>query len=174
MRIFIISVFLSAVFFTFSQSSRATERHTFEVQCLEGDCFKYGWDMTEKDSKSNYLLEARCRGGDCQRYGWRSSDSEGWRFQVTCHRAGCFEEGWISEEFYRGQKVRQDRIVCERKGCLVGGWSSFIGNALTGRSSCEKGDCSKHGGISFWKGQFRRSTCVEKDCYHKGWIFEVF
>ena len=54
---------------------------------------------------------------------------------------------------------------------LVYGWTVKTGYDLSGGNvTCGNFDCSRYGGVSFWRGKASKTSCQDWDCYGKGWV----
>jgi hypothetical protein len=141
-----------------------------ETTCNNQNCFRDGWTTTEPGT--DYLLRAKCTNNDCARFGWESVDNRGSSFSVTCRALGCFTTGWTSVENDNGN-ILFDFVTCKGKSCLTNGWDILSTYDGGGEVACKNNDCSRFGGLSYWRGKFSETYCYEGDCYRFGWAAEI-
>jgi hypothetical protein len=161
----------SFVFILISFSFHLMAQKKYKIDCINRDCFQFGWTMQEVNGK--YRLKNQCIQKDCKKYGWASVDSNKNRFIVRCKKDGCFNQGWHSVNYHNG-KVLYDQAACKRNNCLRFGWKVKTGYDLSGGNvTCRFLDCSKFGGFAHWRGKTSKTYCQDYDCYGKGWFLEV-
>jgi hypothetical protein len=160
-------VILSLTLFFFSQISLAK---LLETKCTNGDCFKYGWVTTEPGT--DYVLNCTCTSNDCKKFGWKSIDNRNSSYTVNCKSAGCFAEGWTSLQNDNG-KILIDVVHCKDSSCLSKGWNIVSTYDKGGEVTCKSDDCSRFGGISFWRGKVSETSCYADDCYKNGWAARI-
>lgn len=154
----------------FSHGTLASARtQVNETRCKAGDCLRNGWTTTG----DGYSLNTVCKNNDCKNSGWHTLGSDRSTHNVQCRAGGCFTTGWHSEQVINGQTL-QDEITCENSACLRFGWTVRTGyDQMGGNTQCIRGDCSRFGNTSTWRGRPSRTTCFRSDCFHDGWVLSV-
>lgn len=162
-------ILITLALFISSHSFAATK--IYETICKKQDCFKYGWITT---SDAGYEMNTVCKNRDCTKFGWHSEANDQSRYDVVCRAGGCFEDGWHSVQSVGGDNLYDD-VFCKFGSCLTYGWTVRTGYDLMGGDvTCNKNNCSKFGGRSFWRGRPSETICYRGDCYKYGWTLNIY
>ncbi len=146
------------------------------VDCLQGDCFTYGWDIwTERPNWPPAHLQVQCKQENCLQNGWILR-GQGVPLEITCKAGGCFQSGW-----YVFQGV-SDRVAAEvncltaegddsAQPCLKNGWRATDWQGRSETLQCLGAGCEQDGWLSWTPGYPKvRTRCKEGGCFVSGWI----
>ena len=142
-----------------------------DIECINGDCLTYGWDIT--DTRNGNTSSIECVELDCLTQGWISIYKNQDQVEVRCKEPGCFQNGWRAYDIRTNRQIAD--ITCLRSfadgsDCLRNGWETQDVNVGRYITRCQFSDCTRFGWESRAPGfQPNVARCKEGGCFRTGW-----
>lgn len=162
-------IFSALVFLAFSSPAFASI--SYDITCVEGDCWTKGWTL--KDHNTGTFSDVECKTNSCFDAGWLQIYRGQISSESICYENGCWSGG---AHFFDNLGRHTGGFQCNEDqnlgpNCLTAGWRMMDRNGnTTGEVECVAGDCEKFGwDIDNFRGPLQLIRCKDDSCFTNGW-----